>query len=72
MQCEAVMATLRELSKFDIPEQVERTIADTIGRYGLIQLHPHPEDSAEYLRVTFAMANVTRRYSAESSGCGCS
>jgi DNA excision repair protein ERCC-3 len=48
-----VLVHLRSLSKFDIPEVVEQTIEDTIGRFGLVQLHPHPEESGEWLRVSF-------------------
>jgi DNA excision repair protein ERCC-3 len=60
MDREEVLQTLRGLSKFDIPEEVERTIEETIGRYGLIQLHPHPESPAEFLRVTFATLYVEK------------
>jgi len=53
MTRESIVETLRGLSKFDIPEEVQRNIDDTIGRYGLIQLHPHPTEPEHSLRVTF-------------------
>ena len=37
-----ILETLRSKSKFDIPEAVHQMISDTLERYGLVQLHPHP------------------------------
>ncbi|MFT4622362.1 MAG: DNA excision repair protein ERCC-3 [Myxococcota bacterium] len=54
-----VVETLRGLSKFDIPEAVEGQIDDTISRYGLVQLHPHPTDPG-LVRVTFATLYVEK------------
>ncbi|MBT3218004.1 MAG: DEAD/DEAH box helicase [Proteobacteria bacterium] len=54
-----ILQTLRHLSKFDIPENVLRTIEDTIGRYGLIQLHPHPDETT-HVRVFFATLYVEK------------
>ncbi len=47
-----IIGTLRRLSKFDIPTDVLKRIEDTIGRFGLVQLHPHPEDR-QSLRLVF-------------------
>ena len=59
MDKEAIVSTLRELSKFDVPDEVREKIENTIGRYGLIQLHPHPKDNG-VLRVTFATLYVEK------------
>lgn len=59
MKKEEIITTLRELSKFDVPDEVHEKIENTIGRYGLIQLHPHPKDPS-FLRVTFATLYVEK------------
>jgi DNA excision repair protein ERCC-3 len=59
MSRDEIVDTLRGLSKFDIPEDVLRTIEDTISRFGLVQLHQHP-DEAGMLRVTFRTAFVEK------------
>jgi len=48
----SIIKDLRSLSKFDIPEDIERMIDETIERYGLVQLHAHPEDP-QILSVVF-------------------
>src|SRR6476659_2550675 len=53
MSRDEIVNTLRALSKFDIPAQVLSTIDDTIQRYGLIQLRPHPLDPKRWIRVHF-------------------
>jgi DNA excision repair protein ERCC-3 len=68
MDKEEVLETLRSLSKFDIPEEVERTVEDTIGRFGLVQLHPHPEDSAGWLRVSFATLYIEKLIKQTATG----
>lgn len=50
---EDLVETLRSLSKFDIPAPVVQTIDDTISRYGLVQLRPHPTDPRRLIRVHF-------------------
>ena len=55
-----VVTRLRSLSKFDVPEDVLRTIDDTISRYGLVQLFPHPEHPKEFIRVAFKTAFVEK------------
>jgi len=59
MSRDEIVDTLRGLSKFDIPEDVLRTIDDTISRFGLVQLHRHPEEPG-MLRVTFQTAFVEK------------
>ena len=59
MDRDDIVATLRGLSKFDIPEDVLRQIDDTISRYGLVQLHPHPSERG-FLRVVFRTAFVEK------------
>lgn len=49
---DSIVTQLRGLTKFDIPDEVLTTIDDTITRYGLVKLEPHPSDS-DYLRVSF-------------------
>lgn len=60
MSRDEIVDTLRALSKFDIPAEVLRHIDDTIGRFGLVQLHQHPDGDRNYLRVTFATAYVEK------------
>jgi DNA excision repair protein ERCC-3 len=55
----AITDRLRSLSKFDIPEQVLRTVQDTLSRYGLVQLQQHPTDPTA-LRVAFATLYVDK------------
>ncbi len=59
MSRDEVVETLRGLSKFDIPEAVEQQIDDTVSRYGLVQLHPHPTDP-QSIRITFATLYVEK------------
>ena len=54
-----IVDTLRGLSKFDIPAEVLSNIEDTISRFGLIQLHKHPDERG-FLRVTFRTAFVEK------------
>lgn len=59
MERDEIVETLRGLSKFDIPADVLRQIDDTISRYGLVQLHPHPSEKG-FLRVVFKTAFVEK------------
>ena len=59
MERDEIVETLRGLSKFDIPEDVLRQIDDTISRFGLVQLHPHPSEKG-VLRVVFETAFVEK------------
>ena len=65
---DSIVEGLRNFSKFDIPENVLQTIDDTIGRYGLVQLHPHPESPAEYIRVSFKTAYVEKLVKLTTTG----
>ncbi|MBN2799358.1 MAG: DEAD/DEAH box helicase [Deltaproteobacteria bacterium] len=60
MPREEIVDTLRGFSKFDVPAEVLQQIDDTISRYGLIQLLPHPEDPVQWIRVNFATAYVEK------------
>ena len=55
-----VVDGLRDLSKFDIPQNVLESITETIERYGLVQLVPHPEQPEELIRLKFATAYVAK------------
>jgi len=57
---------LRRLSKFDVPQEVLQTIGDTIERYGLVKLHPHPTDP-DLLRLEFATGYVAKLVTGERS-----
>ncbi len=48
-----IVDQLRALSKFDIPGPVLETIDDTISRYGLVQLRPHPTEPKRWIRIHF-------------------
>jgi DNA excision repair protein ERCC-3 len=68
MSRDEIVDTLRGLSKFDVPADVLRKIDDTIGRYGLIQLHPHPEQPQGFIRVAFRTAFVEKMVKATKTG----
>lgn len=55
-----VVTRLRSLSKFDVPDDVLRTIDDTISRYGLVQLFAHPDHPKDFIRVAFKTAYVEK------------
>ncbi len=63
-----IVNTLRELSKFDLPEEVLQTIDDTISRYGLVRLAPHPEDPRQFIRVEFETLFVKKKVSQTAAG----
>ncbi len=60
MTKDEIVDTLRGFSKFDIPGDVLTTIDDTITRYGLVQLHAHPDDPNHFIRVTFATLYIEK------------
>ena len=60
MTREEIVDQLRGLSKFDIPKEVLTHIDETISRFGLIQLHLHPDGNRSWLRVTFATAYIEK------------
>ena len=55
-----ILLNLRALSKFDVPENVQNTISETIERYGLVQLHPHMQEPRERLAIRFATLYVAK------------
>ena len=57
---------LRKWSKFDVPPDVLQTIEDTIERYGLVKLIPHPKGD-DLLRLEFASGYVAKLVSKEPS-----
>ncbi|MCP4805631.1 MAG: DEAD/DEAH box helicase family protein [Proteobacteria bacterium] len=59
MTKDEIVGELRELSKFDIPPNVLESISDTIERYGLVQLIPHPDDPT-LIRLRFSTAYVAK------------
>lgn len=60
MTRDEIVDKLRDMSKFDVPKEVLQHIEDTIGRFGLVQLHAHPDEPRQWLRVTFATAYVEK------------
>jgi DNA excision repair protein ERCC-3 len=60
MTREEIVDQLRSLSKFDIPQEVLTHIDDTISRFGLVQLHCHPDGDRDWFRLTFATAYVEK------------
>jgi len=60
MDRDEIVDGLRQLSKFDVPPNVLESISDTIERYGLVQLVPHPENPKELIRLHFATAYVAK------------
>ena len=67
MEYQEIVDGLREMSKFDIPGNVLDTIRETIERYGLVQLLPHPEQPGKLLRLGFATGYVAKLVSADRS-----
>lgn len=67
MTTDEVVEGLRGLSKFDIPPDVQRTITETIERYGLVKFISHPDRPAEMLRLQFASGYVAKLVSKEPS-----
>ena len=67
MTRDEIVEGLRELSKFDVPPAVLASITETIERYGLVQLVPHPDDPKELIRLNFATAYVAKLISKVSS-----
>jgi len=60
MKCEEIVEGLRSLSKFDIPAAVLQTTEETIERYGLVKLGPHPDQPDTLLRLEFASGFVAK------------
>ena len=66
LEKEGLIENLRKWSKFDVPTDVLETISETIGRYGLVKLVPHPKDE-DLLRLEFASGFVAKLVSKEPS-----
>jgi DNA excision repair protein ERCC-3 len=62
-----IVDTLRGLSKFDIPPDVLQNVSDTIERYGLVKLMPHPDEPKTKIRLEFHNAYVAKLISKVSS-----
>jgi DNA excision repair protein ERCC-3 len=62
-----IVAGLRKYSKFDVPQGVLTTVEETIERYGLVRLVPHPENPAEMIRLEFSSGYVAKLVSSEPS-----
>ncbi len=60
MTLDEVLDGLRDLSKFDIPDDVLHTIQDTIGRFGLVKLERHPTEPQRWLNVVFASRYIEK------------
>ena len=67
MTYEEISTGLKEMSKFDVPETVLETIRETLERYGLVKLIPHPDQPEKLLRLNFQTAYVAKLVSAERS-----
>jgi len=65
MSTAEILDGLRSFSKFDIPAEVVSTTEDTIERYGLVQLLPHPSEPERLIVVSFATAYVAKLVSQE-------
>ena len=62
-----IVSGLRDLSKFDVPAEVQRTTEETLQRYGLVKLLPHPTRPRELLRLEFTSGYVAKLVSQEPS-----
>ena len=60
MNTSEIVGGLRELSKFDIPQNMLEQITETIDKYGLVKLMPHPEQAGEMIRIQFASGFVAK------------
>ena len=60
-----IVDELGQFTKFDIPQNVLDSISDTIERYGLVKLIPHPTDPESLIRLDFATAYIAKVVSAE-------
>ena len=67
MQTAEIVEGLRALSKFDVPPNVLETVTETIERYGLVKLVPHPEEPDRLIRLEFASGYVAKLVSGEPS-----
>src|SRR5688500_3573855 len=68
MNRDEIVGNLRGLSKFDVPQAVLDMIEDTIQRYGLVQLRPHPTEPRRWIRVHFDTLYVQKVVLSTSTG----
>ena len=62
-----IVTVLRDLSKFDVPAEVVQTIEDTIERFGLVKLLPHPTAPERFIVVHCETLYVAKLISKEPS-----
>lgn len=55
-----IIDKLRSYSKFDVPDEVRNQIGETISRYGLVKIVPHPSDPYNRFRLKFSNAYINR------------
>ncbi len=60
MSTKEIVDGLRSMSKFDIPPSVRQTIEETIERYGLVKLMPHPTSPKELIRLEFSTGYIAK------------
>ncbi len=60
MSLDEIVDGLRALSKFDIPAEVLQNIQETVGRYGLVALEPHPDGPRTAISVSFATRYIQK------------
>ncbi|MBL8618828.1 MAG: DEAD/DEAH box helicase [Deltaproteobacteria bacterium] len=58
---------LKAFSKFDVPQEVLQTIADTIERYGMVRMVAHPTEPDRLLRLEFGSGYVAKLVTNEKS-----
>jgi DNA excision repair protein ERCC-3 len=67
MSVDVLVAGLRDMSKFDVPPDVLQTVRDTLEKYGLVKLMPHPEQPGTMLRLDFASGYVAKMVANDST-----
>jgi DNA excision repair protein ERCC-3 len=67
MNMSEIVGGLRELSKFDVPQTMIDQITETIGKYGLVKMLPHPEQPEEMLRFEFASGFIAKLVAGDAS-----
>lgn len=60
-----IVEKLRGMSKFDVPPDVLQNVSDTIERYGLVKLKPHPDKDNKLIRLDFYNAYIAKLISNE-------
>ncbi len=67
MKRDEIVDGLRGWSKFDVPANVLTQVSDTLERYGLVKLLPHPSEPGQKLRLHFATAYIARLVTQEKT-----